>query len=79
MKIIIDEYSKIKPKVITNSVIIAIYGYTLIVPQETAQSQFFLLTCSTLVDNSFQFSVRLRLITKRYHDHFYSNKNLKHH
>ncbi len=49
-----DEYSKIKPKVITNSVIIAIYGYTLIVPEETAQSQFFLLVLhwSTIPFNS---------------------------
>ena len=28
-----DDYSKIESKVITNSVIITIYGYTLIIPQ----------------------------------------------
>jgi hypothetical protein len=33
MKIMMDDYSKIEPKVITNSVIITIYGCTLIVPQ----------------------------------------------
>ena len=45
-----DDYSKTEPKVITNSVIIAIYGYTLIVPPGPAHSLFFLLNRSTLVD-----------------------------
>ena len=36
-----DDYFKTEPKVITNSVIIAIYGYTLIVPPGPAHSLFF--------------------------------------